>query len=323
MVQCDFNPVCERDIDILIAEAFATDSDFLPYYLEKSRLLDGQNKLISLPTDYTVSKVELWSKDANGESDITVIISDGITNIGLLIEDKIKAPAQKNQSAGYTERGERQLDISFASFYTFIICPEKYFETNTEAKKYQYYVSYEDIRDYYVDKTDPVSLFRYNQIMQAIQRAKRSSETEINEIVHAFYEKYYDYVKGHERYHELDIRTSRTSNGYWPQFATLFGKAYIQHKINFAQVDLTFPKAKDCTLDAVHICNWMKQHGTVGIHAFATKDSVIISTTVPKIDYSIAFEDQIPAINDGLDAVQMFTDLANLLYCGQRLIGRK
>ena len=25
MVQCDFNPVCERDIDILIAEAFATD----------------------------------------------------------------------------------------------------------------------------------------------------------------------------------------------------------------------------------------------------------------------------------------------------------
>lgn len=78
--------------------------------------------------DYKIIDVEHSYVDAElGESDITVIIEKGNDKIGLLIEDKIDAPAMDLQPERYVERGLKGVkDKKYNSFKTFIIAPEQY-----------------------------------------------------------------------------------------------------------------------------------------------------------------------------------------------------
>ncbi len=318
MVNCDFNVVPERDMDVLFAEAFATDSAFLTFFLDNAR--DAKTHKVSRLSfpEYKVDQVELSKKDRDGESDITVTITNGTTRIGLLIEDKIDAPAQQEQHDRYIIRGGKQFD----TFEVFIVCPQKYLESNQEAQKYPHYVSYESISEYFASKDDSISWFRHQQIEQAIRQARKAAEVVINETAHAFFEKYHDYVNEH--YPELDLRTSRNFNGYWPRFATRFGKSYIYHKMNETAncVDYTFPNSKKYYQEAKHISDWLNKHGFHNVQTAETGESVALRIEVPPISYQKSFEDQISDLNKCFDAVKLFSDLAAIMRSGELLIGK-
>lgn len=320
MVQCDFAAILERDMDVLFAEAFATDSAFLAFFLDNAK--DPKTKIASRLSfsAFKVDQVELSKKDRDGESDITVTITNGTTHIGLLIEDKIDAPAQQEQYERYEIRGRKQFD----AFEVFIVCPKKYLESNQEAQKYPHYVSYESISEYYAGKDDPISRFRHQQIEQAIRQARKAAEVVINETAHAFFEKYYDYVHTTPRYRNLDLRTSRSYNGYWPRFATRFGKSFIYHKMNekASCVDYTFPNSKKYYQEASHICEWLNKHGHPDVQVVETGESVALRIQVPPISYSKGFEEQLPDLNKCFDAVKVFSDLAAIMNSGELLIGK-
>ena len=320
MVNCDFNAVRERDMDVLLAEAFSTDPEFLPYVLKKDcASINRKNAPLSFP-NYKVSKVELWKSDNNGESDVTITISDGTSKVGLLIEDKIDAPAQKDQSARYIKRGQAQLGKNFEAFHAFIICPQKYYEQNEEAKLYPHYVSYEDIRDFFAKKTDPLSEFRHQQIVQAIKQAKKAAQVTLNEKANEFFIKYHSYV--HEHYPLLDLRTSTTSNGYWPRFGTKFGGSYIYHKTDKNTVDYTFPNAGQFCTDLEHITELLHKLGNRNnFHCSVTGKSAALQLKVSELDVTKEFTAQESNLRDCLEAVQLFSNLADLLASGQRLLG--
>ena len=62
----------------------------------------------------------------NGENDITVIVSNGKENFGILIEDKINAPAMEQQAKRYDDRGKSLVESGVIdSFEVFIIAPQK------------------------------------------------------------------------------------------------------------------------------------------------------------------------------------------------------
>jgi len=309
MVQCDFASIRERDMDVLFAETFAADPAFLPYVLEKAGLPSAGMQVV---------KVELSRQDEDGESDITVTISDGAKRIGLLIEDKISAPAQPRQLERYEIRGQKQVGQDFDEFIILIFCPDKYRESNGEAKKYPYHVSYEFVRDYYVKLTDPLSRLRCQQIEQAIEQAAKTSQVILNEKAISFFNQYHKFVD--KEFHDLKMRTKTTSNGYWQRFGTKLGGSYIMHKTNKAVVDFTFLNATRSDLE--NIQKLLSRIGINNVEVVSFDRTVALSIKVPEIKYTEDYSAQESNLRECLDAVQTFSDLAELMSYGKRLTER-
>ena len=300
----DFGTVSERDMDMLFLNAFGTDKGFLDLFVGKTNLPKA---------DYSVSEVYLSKADKDGESDITVIIESSWKKYGLLIEDKIDAIAMPEQPERYIKRGKRGIkNKDYEDFYSFIVCPEKYYTNNDAAKKYPYKVMYEEIRDYFSKKSDPAHTVYFQEISQAINKAKRPPRVEINANANSFFRKYKDYQEEH--YPELNLRTSRNANGYWAHYTTRFGLVYLYHKIGDGKVDLTFNRAAT-HLDKLEIvASWFRKYGIANVSAVKTGMAGALRVTVPQLDMNIPFEENddydievcFKTINDLIEAVNVF-----------------
>lgn len=297
-MKCDYGTVSERDMDMLFLNAFGTDKGFLQLFLDKTEIMK---------TEYVVSEIYLSKADKDGESDITVILEGAGKRYGLLIEDKIDAIAMPEQPERYIKRGEKGVrNKDYDAFCSFIVCPQKYYDNNDAAKKYPYHVWYEEIREYLKKKDDPASRVRYQQVCQAIEKAKRPSKTELNENANRFYRKYKDYQE--TKYPELNLTTKRDANGYWAHYTTRFGTVYLLHKISDGRVDLTFNKAAK-NLDKLEIvADWLKKHGIEGVGTVATGMAGALRVTVPKLNMEIPFEE-----NDEYDIEVCFKTIAELI----------
>ena len=97
-MNCAFSDLRERDMDLLLMEEIAASQDFANLFLTPIGL-----------TDAVVVSVEQSKTDENGESDITVIVEKNGIKYGLLIEDKIDAIAQENQSGRYHYRAKKEI----------------------------------------------------------------------------------------------------------------------------------------------------------------------------------------------------------------------
>ena len=129
-----FEKIEERDVDLLVMNNIANGC-LIDLFLEKV------NKV-----GYVVKSIEHSYADLNGENDITVIVSNGKENFGILIEDKINAPAMEQQAKRYDDRGKSLVESGVIdSFEVFIIAPQKYLDRNNEAQKYRKSISYEDL----------------------------------------------------------------------------------------------------------------------------------------------------------------------------------
>ena len=294
----DFGTVSERDMDMMFLNAFGTDKGFLNLFTDKTDLPK---------TDFEVMDVFLSKSDKDGESDITVIIKSEGKKYGLLIEDKIDAIAMPEQPERYIKRGEKGIkNKDYDAFYSFIVCPEKYYNNNDEAKKYPYAVMYEEIREYFKDKTELQYSVYYQQISQAITKAKKPPKVEINEKANRFYRKYKDYQE--ENYPELDLTTNRNANGYWAHYNTRFGSVYLLHKIGEGRVDLTFNKAKEHLDKLEVVADWLRKNEIVNVAATVTGMAGSLRVIVPKLNMEIPFEE-----NDEYDIEVCFKTISDLI----------
>ena len=220
--------VLERDVDLLVINNFLNDK-LLKLFLNKIELEDY--KIIDIEHSYVDAEL--------GESDITVIIEKGNDKIGLLIEDKIDAPAMDLQPERYIERGLKGVeDKKYNSFKTFIIAPKQYLSTNSYVKKYQFQISYEEILDYLSD-----DIYAKTILNKAIEEKETGYIVIENEMVTKFWEKYYNFIK--ENYpsikiHEID--GPRGSSAAWPELLTDYKQVKIMHKSDRGYMDLTFGK---------------------------------------------------------------------------------
>ncbi len=293
----DFGNVTERDMDMMFLNAFGTDKDFLRLFTAKTDLC---------PDDFYVKEVYLSKADKDGESDITVVIESGGRKYGILVEDKIDAIDMFEQPERYIKRGNRGIDNNdYEKFYSFIVCPEKYYKNNEAARRYPYAVMYEEIRDYLKDQKDSASQVRYQEICQAIEKAKKPHKVEINEKASSFYVRYKDYQE--ENYPELALATKRGSNGYWAQYTTRLGSVYLLHKIEEGKVDLTFNKAVNYVDRLDVVAEWLRKNNILNASAVVTGMAGSIRVTVPKLNMQIPFEQ-----NDEYDIEVCFKTISAL-----------
>jgi hypothetical protein len=144
---CKFRNISERDMDLLFMEAFATDPCFVRLFLEQTSHLGKPFEVVHIEQ----SKME----SGLGETGITVICNIDGEKYVLLIEDKIDAIAMPEQHDRYVKRGQKGVaNNEYAGFDVFIVCPERYRNTNAEAMKYEHFVSYEKCREYFSRRTD-------------------------------------------------------------------------------------------------------------------------------------------------------------------------
>ena len=306
MISIQFNnTISERDMDLLLAESVLTDPEFCRLLVDKTDL-EGKS--------FRVIKAELSKVDsALGESDITVVLEVEGRKYGFLVEDKIDAPAMPNQHERYVKRG--QIGVSsreYDDFRVFIFCPEKYRKTDAEAKRYEYFLSYEDCLEHFSGKSDPLSAFRCSQLKQAITKAKKPPASIVNEKANAFLNRYISYQKEH--YPTLDLRTKEDRNGWWTDFRTELENSYINHKIREGFVDLTLQRAAD-KIDRVKVlADWARRHKIQITDVIKTKNSVMLRMRVPQLDIDKGFDEvDKDELNQCFDAVKELTDLANIV----------
>ena len=308
------NTICERDMDLLLAESIVSDPEFCKKILDKTDLKGHFVQIISAELSKTDSSL--------GETDITIVIELNDCKCGVLIEDKIDSIAMPEQHSRYIKRGEKGVENGeYDCFRVFIACPEKYYSDNDEAKLYEHVLTYEECKRYFDSKKDPLSLFRSQQLKQAITKAKKPPVIHVDKKANAFLKQYISYQK--ENYPSLDLSTKEDKNGWWTDFRTELGNVYINHKIQEGQVDLTFPKASDKTNRVKVIVDWARQHKITDATVVKTKKSAMIRIHVPKLDILKGFEfvDK-DELNQCFDAIKELTDFANIIEMANSITQR-
>lgn len=311
MTRCSFSTVRERDMDLLFLESIVTDPGFCALVLEKTEYAQQPFRVL----DAQLSRTELDL----GESDITVILEIGGKRVALLIEDKIDAIAMPDQCERYRLRGERGRSRGdWEAFSIHILCPQKYHATNSEAQKYKHFLSYERCREYFDGKDDMLSHVRSQQLEQAITKAKKPPEANVDQDANAFFRQYLQFQREH--YPSLDMRTSEASSGWWPHYQTRLGDTYIYHKTQEGAVILIFPNATGHMDTLQEIASWLRQHGLPGVIAKKAGKSIALSVDVPRLKVKEPFEQTSKSdLRTCLDAVQALTDFANTAEAAGRI----
>lgn len=157
-----------------------------------------------------------------------------------------------------------------------------------------------------------MSIFRFQQLEQVLSTAPNPRSNSVNEIANSFLRQYINYQKEH--YPSLDLSTKEDKNGWWTDYRTELGNAFINHKIQEGYVDLTILKASDKTDQAKIIAEWARQHKIKIAKVVKTKKSAMLRMYVPKLDIKEGFDrvDQ-GELNQCFDAIKELTDFANII----------
>ena len=301
---CNFGNIQERDMDLMFMECLLTDAGFLRLFLNKAKIEGSTVEVLNVALSETDPEY--------GESDITVLLSVDGKKIALLIEDKINAPAMPEQCARYSKRANKAKSKGkYDDYSVFIICPEAYYDANSEAKKYAHFITYEDCINHFSAKTDTLSKIRCAQLRQALSK-RPDGTVEPNPAAIAFFAKYREYMTSHD-YH-LDLRNKKDSNGWWPHYGTTFGNAYIYHKVSDGVVDLTFPNGAENVSTLKLAAIWLNAHGMPNVQALQTGNAAALRIRVPVLDQHKPFEEaDINDVETCFKAVRDLSDLATAM----------
>ena len=291
-----FEKVLERDVDLMIINQISFNKSFLNLFLDK----------IS-KNNYIVESIEHSLMDQeDGESDITVILSNGIKKIALLIEDKIDAHAMPMQPERYIKRGKKGIENKqYDEFYDFIVAPQEYLESNTEAKQYTYRISYEEMLSVLKD------VYSVKLLNKAIEEKKSGYIIIENKSVTNFWKQYYSFIKNN--YPTIKIREihgPRSSKAVWPELLTDYNQVRIIHKSDKGYLDLIFNRFGE------HIDVFYKYlEGLINEEFNVVKigKSLSIRTMVPIVDFKNDFNNYIDEMYVIMNKVLKLYEIVNKL----------
>ena len=284
----------ERDIDLLIMEEFIADPLFTQIFLDT----------VGISGPYTIERAIHSMRDADlGESDIVFILNNNGLRHALHIEDKVDALAMPNQYNRYNLRAEKDIAEGLYDTYSvLIVAPEKYLSTNKEAKKYEYKVSYEHLRNYFAIKSDLRSKYKLALIDQAIYEQKSGYQWEANPHVVQFCTAMDAFQR--QYYPNLPIGTQ----AWWRSYKTLLPDATIVYKANKGFCDLQF---SNCTPQDLYPRVNVHLSERMTIEKAGKSTSVRIRTQ--PIWFEHPFEDRIADVNLALAAISELYELSKAL----------
>jgi len=162
--------IAERDIDLLLVEEFTVNAQFGKWFIshlaETSKDLPVMEK--GLGAWHSVTELGL------GESDIVFLFeSTDSAEVALLIENKVHAVAQPERDKRYRERGKLGIETGkWNDFRTCLIAPARYLALHQMTEEYDGFVSYEDLRAFFLEVTPAMRDFnlRPTYFVRALSR---------------------------------------------------------------------------------------------------------------------------------------------------------
>ena len=293
----EFKDVSERDMDMLIIEEFICNDAFRDLFYTQ----EG----IKLGRDFAVCEAYKSLSDNDGESDVTFVVSDGKTRVAILVEDKIDACAQEEQSQRYERRAQKGIENGkYDEYYIFLVCPGDYWKDHEKDKnaQYKYKVFYENMRDLYVGENNPRDLYKYQVIQTAIEAKKKGYQVVENTAITQFWKELRPYCEA--RYPSLILYgkdTVKGSGSYWMEFQTPLKKTKIIYKSNKGCVDLQIGAYGDKigTLTNILENKKIKLDKSMGI--YKAQGSAAIRMWKP--EWAISFEQPFDNVRDIIDDV--------------------
>ena len=239
----EFKKIYERDMDLLILEEFLADRDFAQLFLSK----------LPLTGEYTVCKAAHSLADADGESDLTLILQYPEQRIALLIEDKIDAPTMPEQSERYHRRARNaEARGEYDRHFVVLAAPAAYHKEHEADRNagYEYRVCYEELRDYLSQKNDLRQVVKLAMIDCALREKKAGYLAQEVPAVTRFWMELRQYCK--TNYPQLRMVGEDAPKGgaaRWPEFRTTLGTLKVVYKSQKGCVDLEFPQYGDRIAD--------------------------------------------------------------------------
>lgn len=288
--------VAERDIDLLLLEEINVSPKFSSWLLERV----GHS-------DPSVSFAGAWHSITHthfGESDLIVKFDSGYA---ILIENKIDAPAQPDQSARYQKRGEAGLTAgNWSDYICCIVAPARYLQGNAEAKTYGVRISYEEIRDWFLAQADERSYFRAGILNSAIEQNRRGYSPLPHDDVTEFWLSYWQEASESFPLLEMPQPGSKPANSDWPDFRPreLDGRFNIVHKMAQGYVDLQIRNA------AGRIDEIKRLVRDPTLQVVVAGKSAAVRILVSKVDRFVSFQAQRSKVITALRAAQELLSLA-------------
>ena len=234
------NKILESDIDLILVEELKCDPDFLKLFLDQTDWPEWRYDPQSVKTYRSVST-------AFGETDVTAVLTypDG-SRRALLIEDKINAPTQKEQSQRYVINGENLIqEEGYTSVKTFLVAPAKYIrnhKTDDNITFFKERITYERLIAFFKERNDVRSLLKAELLDVAVTKHSNGSDKIVNKDITRFWYYLRKYVK--KRYPQLIFVSTvdeKSYNDQWVEWRSPIPRATVYWKADKGYIDLQVP----------------------------------------------------------------------------------
>ena len=226
----------ERDIDLLLLEEFHVSGSLAIWFCS----LAGVQDAVFEGAWHSVA-------DADGESDIVLLVKTGGQRTALLIENKVDAHEQERQDERYRIRGRRLVRNGEADECGTVICaPRKYLDRLPSGSRYQHRVSYEEIAGWFEAAGGRRAAWRADIFRQAIEQQGSGYQMHVNEATTAFHQAYWQYLKQYHPRIQMRKPGDKGSGSNWIYMnSSTFPKGVrLIHKMDQHVIELGFDNGK-------------------------------------------------------------------------------
>jgi hypothetical protein len=291
-----FEAIQERDMDLLILEEIKCNKIFIHWLVIK--ILGKIDEYQFIGAWHSLTKSGL------GETDIAFKINVGEKSILFFIENKINATFQPSQASRYKLRGNEYInDNECDLFYTILMAPKRYLENNVD---FDYYIQYEEIRDWFKNKSEMGVRGEYKALMFeiAIEKLRRGYTPIINDAVTQFRWSYFEYTSLHYSHLNMIVPKKELPKKtgfirFKPLNLNLQKREFIIHKQR-GDIDLQLNRFGE---DMDEYQKNFNEHLLTEMSIVKTAKSVSIRIKCPSINIEKGFNEQVAEIEETLTKI--------------------
>ncbi len=293
--------VMERDIDLLLMEEFHAEPAFVQMFCELVGL-EG-------PCEFDGAWHSL--SDAHGETDLLLRVKQGATRLGVLIENKVIAPAQPDQDGRYHLRAvSSQQSGHFDAYVTAICAPRCYLDGVPPDSQYQHLVSYEAIRDWFAVQPGRRAAWRATIMAEAIEQGRRGYSMIPHTGMTSFHRDFWEFLTRYYPQFQMPRPTPKGGGSTWIIFkGHSFPKCVrLNYKVYQGVMDLAFDKIGFEALEKA-----IPPDLPSDIIPVRTQKSSALRLPVPRCDFAKPVAEQTDLIREVLDVATRLLPHANIM----------
>ncbi|WFU49149.1 hypothetical protein [Sinorhizobium terangae] len=289
----------ERDIDLLLMEEFHISDDFVSWFCSRV----GLGHVRPGGAWHSVS-------DADGETDLLLRVHLDGKRVGILIENKIRAPEQHQQAERHHIRGMRSREAGrFDEYLTVVCAPRRYLEGVSAASAYDRHVEYEAIADWFSKLDGRRAAWRHHIMAEAIKQGRRRNAMNVSATKTEFHLGYWEHLRHRHPRLQMNKPGDKGRKSDWVVIkAHAFPKGVkLTHKFDQSMMELGFERRT--VEDILHV----RPEWPDDIRVVQKSGTASLAIRVREIEMAAGISAQVDAIEEVLQAAYRLIEYARLL----------